>query len=62
MKFERVTDRFPGLCVAEGVVSVPDVREISGELEAFKPGSLRQDTIDAHHREREGRPWIPGLP
>ncbi|MGA9141345.1 MAG: phenylalanine--tRNA ligase beta subunit-related protein [Methanocella sp.] len=37
MKFERVIDQFPGLCVAEGIISVTDIRETSGELEMFKP-------------------------
>lgn len=37
MKFERVTDQFPGLCVAEGVVGGLDIRETSPGLESFKP-------------------------
>lgn len=37
MEFERVTDQFPGLCVAEGIVSGLDIRETSEDLEAFKP-------------------------
>lgn len=37
MKFERVTDQYPGLCVAEGMISELDIRETSEDLEAFKP-------------------------
>ncbi|OPY27609.1 MAG: phenylalanyl-tRNA synthetase subunit beta [Methanocella sp. PtaU1.Bin125] len=37
MKFERVIEQFPGLCVAEGIVGGLDIREASADLEAFKP-------------------------
>ncbi|HEY3274179.1 MAG TPA: phenylalanine--tRNA ligase beta subunit-related protein [Methanocella sp.] len=37
MKFEGILERFPGLCVAEGVVEGLDIRAASPGLEAFKP-------------------------
>jgi DNA/RNA-binding domain of Phe-tRNA-synthetase-like protein len=37
MKFEGILDRFPGLCVAEGVIDGLDIKETSPDLEAFKP-------------------------
>lgn len=37
MKFEGIGGRFPGLCVAEGVMRGAAIRERSDDLEAFKP-------------------------
>lgn len=37
MRFERVTEQFPGICVAEGIVSGLDIRETSADLEEFTP-------------------------
>jgi DNA/RNA-binding domain of Phe-tRNA-synthetase-like protein len=37
MKFEGIGGRFPGLCVAEGVMRGVTIRERSDDLEAFKP-------------------------
>jgi DNA/RNA-binding domain of Phe-tRNA-synthetase-like protein len=37
MKFTGILDRFPGLCVAEGIVEGLDIRATSPGLEAFKP-------------------------
>lgn len=36
MKFEGISGRFPGLCVAEGVMHDPTIMEKSAGLEAFK--------------------------
>jgi DNA/RNA-binding domain of Phe-tRNA-synthetase-like protein len=37
MKFDGILDRFPGLCVAEGIVDGLDIKATSPGLEAFKP-------------------------
>jgi len=37
MKFEGILDRFPGLCVAEGIVDGLEIKATSPDLEAFKP-------------------------
>ena len=37
MKFADITERFPGLCVAEGIVEGLEIRMTAPELEAFKP-------------------------
>jgi DNA/RNA-binding domain of Phe-tRNA-synthetase-like protein len=37
MKFEGILERFPGLCVAEGVIEGLDIAAASPGLEAFKP-------------------------
>jgi DNA/RNA-binding domain of Phe-tRNA-synthetase-like protein len=37
MKFEGILERFPGLCVAEGVVEGLDIKATSPGLEALKP-------------------------
>lgn len=37
MKFDGIIDRFPGLCVAEGIVDGLDIKGTFPALEAFKP-------------------------
>jgi DNA/RNA-binding domain of Phe-tRNA-synthetase-like protein len=37
MKFDGILERFPGLCVAEGIVEGLDIRATAPDLEAFKP-------------------------
>ncbi len=37
MKFEGILDRFPGLCVTEGIVDDLEIKATSATLEAFKP-------------------------
>jgi DNA/RNA-binding domain of Phe-tRNA-synthetase-like protein len=37
MKFEGILERFPGLCVAEGIVDGLDIKATFPGLEAFKP-------------------------
>jgi DNA/RNA-binding domain of Phe-tRNA-synthetase-like protein len=37
MKFDGILERFPGLCVAEGIVEGLEIKATSPGLEAFKP-------------------------
>lgn len=42
MEFEGIIERFPGLCVVEGVVEGLDIKATSPSLEAFKPEAYAQ--------------------
>lgn len=37
MKFEGIVERFPGLCVAEGIIKNLDIRPAADDLEQLKP-------------------------
>jgi hypothetical protein len=37
MKYEGISEKFPGLCVAEGIVRGLEIRPASDELEQLKP-------------------------